>query len=107
MEIPADEARASAEKLYELFQGKQVIEDTEVESKQRAFLWNMMLQGVITVETQERPRPEDGRKWRYFYWHLVPPERLARSEAEDAPKDDTVYDELPATAWKRPGRVAA
>lgn len=102
LDMDEADARSTAETLRDLFQRKLVIEDTEIESKERSFLWSLMVEGVITVETQVRPRPEDGRKWRYFYWHLVPPERLLREEEEAAQEDQSVYDKLPADAWSRP-----
>ncbi len=102
MEMSEEDAQETAEQLAEIFHGEHVIEDTEVESKQRSFLWSMLLEGLVTVETQHRPHPEHGRTWRYFYWHLVPPERLhERSEPED--EESTVYDELPVDAWRRRG----
>lgn len=107
LDMDEDDARSTAETLRDLFQRKLVIEDTEIESKERSFLWSLMVEGVITVETQVRPRPEDGRNWRYFYWHLVPPERLLREEEDAGQEDQTVYDKLPADAWQRPGPAAA
>lgn len=100
MEMAPEDATETAERLQEIFDGESVIEDTEIESEQRAFLWSLLLEGVVTVETQHRPHPDHGRMWRYFYWHLVPPERLSeREEAE--PEEQTVYDEIPAEAWRR------
>lgn len=102
LSMDKEDAKATAETLHEIFHGKWVIEDTEVQSQQRSFLWSLLVEGIVTVETQERPRPEDGRRWRYFYWHLVPPERLARRGAM-ARRDSTIYDKLPAAVWGRGG----
>lgn len=105
MELSSEEATESAERLREIFSGETVIEDTEIEKDERAFLWSLLLEGLVTVETQHRPHPDHGKMWRYFYWHLVPPERL--SEREDADEDEsTVYDEIPAEAWRRHASAA-
>ena len=96
-----EDAISTAETLRDLFQRKLVIEDTEIQSKERSFMWSLMLEGIVTVETQVRPRPEDGRKWRYFYWHLVPPERLLREQGDEEVSRDTVYDKLPPDVWVR------
>lgn len=101
----AEEARQAADRLSELFADETTIEDDEIEKDERAFLWSMMLDGFVTVETEKRPHPDHGRTWRYFYWHLVPPDRLAKREAEEE-GEDTVYDELPADAWRRGASAA-
>ncbi len=100
-ETSPDEAKATAMRLGNIFGDETTIEDTEVESDERAFLWNMMLEGLVTVETQHRPHPEHGRTWRYFYWHLVPPQRLLEEETEEDEEEETVYDELPQDVWRR------
>lgn len=100
LEMNEDDALATAEQLHEIFGDETVIEDTEVENDERAFLWSLLLEGVVTCETQHRPHPDHGRMWRYFYWHLVPPERLSTRGEEEA-KEPTVYDELPPDAWRR------
>ncbi len=100
MDKSPEEAASTAGRLRDIFAGETTIEDTEVESDERAFLWSMMLEGLVTVETQHRPHPEHGRTWRYFYWHLVPPDRLSDREQEDE-EEETVYDELPQDVWRR------
>lgn len=107
LEMDEEDAVSTAETLRDLFQRKLVIEDTEVESKERSFLWSLLLEGIITVETQTRPRPEDGRKWRYFYWHLVPPQRLLREQEESEADTQSVYDKLPEDVWQRPAAAPA
>lgn len=94
-----DVAREKAGRLLEIFHADWTIEDTEVESDERGMLWDLMLEGLVTMETQHRPHPDHGRTWRYFYWHLVPPERLEETD-EGQEEEETVYDELPAAAWR-------
>jgi hypothetical protein len=96
---PPDVAREQSERLLEIFHADTTIEDTEVESDERELLWDLMLAGLVTMETQHRPHPDHGRMWRYFYWHLVPPERL-EEEDQEGEEEPTVYDELPASAWR-------
>jgi hypothetical protein len=98
--LDRDEAEGKARELADLFDGTGTIEDTEVEKDERALLWSLLLEGVVTVETETRPHPEHGRDWRYFYWHLVPPERLDETE-DEAEEDSTVYDDLPNELWRR------
>lgn len=99
-ELSPEEARRRAHRLAKVFDGKGTIEDDEVEKDERAFLWSMLLDGLVTVETETRPHPDHGRPWRYFFWHLVSPDRLA-DRTEEEPEEPTVYDELPSGAWKR------
>ena len=99
LDYPPDVAREEATRLLEIFQAGSTIEDTDVESDEREKLWDLMLEGLVTMETQHRPHPDHGRMWRYFYWHLVPPERLEEAE-EDGEEEPTVYDELPPSAWR-------
>lgn len=104
--LPPDEAREEAERLLVIMQAGTTIEDTQIESDERSLLWNLMLEGVVTMETQHRPHPDHGRTWRYFYWHLVPPERLVEDE-DEAGEESTVYDDLPEGAWERADPAAA
>lgn len=106
LDQPPDVAREQSNKLLEIFHADTTIEDTEVESDERQFLWNLMLEGLVTMETEHRPHPDHGRMWRYFYWHLIPPERLLAHEEEDT-EESTVYDDLPRSAWKRPDQATA
>lgn len=105
LELAEEDAHERAERLREIFDGETTIEDTEIEKDERAFLWSLLLEGLVTVETQHRPHPDHGRTWRYFYWHLVPPERLSqREDGED--EEPTVYDELPPDIWRRHSAAA-
>lgn len=105
LEVPAEDAQETAERLEGIFDGETVVEDTEIEKDERALLWSLLLEGVVTCETQHRPHPDHGRMWRYFYWHLVPPERLADRE-QDTDEETTVYDEIPPDAWRRHAAAA-
>lgn len=105
LEMTPEDATSTAERLRDLFGGETTIEDTEVESDERAFLWSLLLEGVVTVETQHRPHPDHGKMWRYFYWHLVPPERLSERDGDEA-EESTVYDELPPEIWRRHAAAA-
>lgn len=105
-DLPPDEAHERAEELMIIFQAGETIEDTDVESDERSLLWELMLEGIVTMETKQRPHPDHGRMWRYFFWHLIPPERL-EEEGDGETEDSTVYDDLPRSAWKRPGQAAA
>lgn len=105
-DLDPEEAREQAEELMVIFQAGTTIEDTQVESGERSTLWNLMLDGLVTMETEHRPHPDHGRMWRYFYWHLIPPERLKEDE-EGAEEESTVYDDLPKGAWKRADEALA
>jgi hypothetical protein len=105
-DLTPEESKERADELKRLFQDQWTIEDTEIENEERSLLWEMMLKGVVTTETERRPHPDHGKMWRYFYWHLVPPERVESPEgAED--EEETVYDELPSGVWRREGQASA
>ncbi|MDX1611476.1 MAG: hypothetical protein R3185_03840, partial [Candidatus Thermoplasmatota archaeon] len=108
MELEQEDAREMAEAICQLFQGTFSMEDNGLEKPDRALLWELMVNGVVTMDSETRPHPEHGRPWRYYTWHLVPPERLlAGPPPEPAVEPEPelgeaglVYQELPAIAWR-------
>ncbi len=106
LDVERPEAHGLVVRLREVLDWRLEITDNELEKDERAFLWSLLLEGVVTTETRTRPHPEHGRPWRYHHWMLVPPKQvIASSHQEDAPSkappEIGVYDQLPSGAWRR------
>lgn len=106
LDVERPEAHGLAIRLREVFGWRLEAHDKALEKQDRAFLWSLMLEGVVTTETRTRPHPEHGRPWRYHHWKLVPPEQaVAGTQPEatpsQAPPEIGVYDALPSDAWQR------
>ncbi len=106
LDVERPEAHRIAVQLRDVFGWRLEAYDNELEKKDRAFLWDLLLEGIVTTETRTRPHPEHGRPWRYHHWKLIPPEQAAAAKEpeatpENAPPEIGLYDQLPSDAWRR------
>lgn len=109
LDLSRPEAHGVAIRLRDVFCWRFETTDDQLDKGERALMWRLLVQGVVTTETHTRPHPEHGRPWRYHHWKLVPPGRLVDRSVEveeqaKAPPEIGVYTELPADVWER--RVA-
>jgi len=101
-----EDALAVAGVVVERFQGKDEVNDEEIDAEVRSLFYTLQGKGLLSFRRVEYDN-ENGEKRRAFWWRMRPEVVQELSAPEALPLEEDVYAALPAECWHRAGGDAA